>query len=84
MNRAKQYLNKLVNKIITETLKDKAKEVAEKIQMGKLNPPPAEFDYVAEGETLGRNLGSCFSFGKSFFLTIIVPELEYFIIECFY
>jgi hypothetical protein len=51
MNRAKQYLNKLVNKIITETLEDKAKEVAEKIQMGKLNPPPAEFDYVAEGET---------------------------------
>jgi hypothetical protein len=36
------------------------------------------------GETLGRNLGSCFSFGKSFFLSIIVPELEYFIIECFY
>ena len=39
------------------------------------------------GETLGRNLcTSCLvcSFGKSFFLTIIVPELECFIIECFY
>ena len=40
------------------------------------------------GETLGRNLcTSCLgcSFGKSFFLTIIVPEmLLYFLIECFY
>jgi hypothetical protein len=38
------------------------------------------------GETLGRNLGSCLgcSFGKFFFLSIIVPELECFIIECFY
>lgn len=37
------------------------------------------------GDVLGNNrCTSCFSFGKSFFLTIIVPELECFIIECFY
>jgi hypothetical protein len=40
------------------------------------------------GETLGKNLcTSCFgcSFGKFFFLSIIVPEVVlYFLIECFY
>jgi len=44
MNRTKQYLNNLVNKIITETLKDKADEVMEKIKS-------SEFDYVEEEET---------------------------------
>ena len=42
MNRTKQYLNNLVNKIITETLQDKADEVMEKIEMGKLKNAPSD------------------------------------------
>jgi hypothetical protein len=44
MNRTKTYLNNLVNKIITETLMDKADEVMEKIKS-------SEFDYIEEEET---------------------------------
>ena len=44
MKRTKTYLNNLVNNIITETLKDKANEVMEKIKSN-------EFDYIEEDET---------------------------------
>jgi len=68
MNRTKQYLNNLVNKIITETLQDKADEVMEKIEMGKLKNAPSEFDYVAEGEMCecGSPMveGECMECGK--------------------
>jgi hypothetical protein len=50
MRRTKEYLHKLADRIITETLQDKANEVMEKLKYGKLNNAPTEFDYVAEGD----------------------------------
>jgi hypothetical protein len=51
MRRTKDYIHNLANKIITETLEDKANEVMEKIKYGDVENAPTEFDYVAEGET---------------------------------
>jgi len=44
MRNSKEYLKRLANKIILETLEDKANQVMEKIKSDS-------FDYVAEGET---------------------------------
>jgi len=44
MRNSKEYLKRLANKIILETLEDKANQVIEKIKSDS-------FDYVAEGET---------------------------------
>lgn len=43
MKITKEYLNRLADKIITETLEEKANEVMKKIK-------PSEFDYIEEGE----------------------------------
>lgn len=45
MNRSKEYLKSFVDKIITETLTEKADNV-----MGKLKNPPTSFDYVEDSD----------------------------------
>jgi hypothetical protein len=46
MRNSKEYLKKLANRIILETLEEKADSV-----MAKIKNAPTSFDYVAEGET---------------------------------
>ena len=46
MRNSKQYIDSLVNKLLKETLEDKANEVMEKLNF----KPGKSFDYVQEGE----------------------------------
>jgi hypothetical protein len=63
MNRSKNYLNRLVNRILTETLEEKADSI-----YAKLKNAPTSFDYIAEGETCecGSPMaeGECMECGK--------------------
>ena len=64
MKNSKQYIDSLVNKLLKETLEDKANEVMEKLNF----KPGKSFDYVQEGEVCEScgsemNEGECMECG---------------------